>query len=115
MANQKEVFHSYEKESNKDWGTTASPDYNLTKDQIQTGCILRIAKATEAMAVNHVKLQSELDYYKNRYSENIDKIEYLKKSNAALRGHLTRLRTKVFHQLPPAPIPSMYPEERSKP
>lgn len=40
-----------------------------TTENIRTGCLQRIATATEAMASNHVKLIEERDRYKRYYEE----------------------------------------------
>lgn len=60
-------------------------------DNISLGCLMRIADATEAMAVNHVRLQNDHDQYKRWYQEGQEKISRLEKANAAHRGHYRRL------------------------
>ncbi|WDF45270.1 hypothetical protein PQ459_10215 [Chryseobacterium sp. KACC 21268] len=83
----------YKEESRKNWGTKAN--VGVTREQIQLGAILRIADATEAMAKNHVKLQLDYDYMiANRNSWKAE-AEALKRSNASLKGVITKLKKKL--------------------
>jgi hypothetical protein len=95
MANSEEVFHSHKEESRINWGFTAEKERKPTIEQIKLGAILRIADATEAMALNYFQLQKDLDYYKRKSKERGDEIDYQRKSIAALKGHLTKLRKKI--------------------
>ena len=83
---------SYRKESRADWGTSS---LTLTLEQLQTGAILRIADATEAMAKNHVQLQAEVDRLNRWYDHSRKRSAKLERSNVALRGHITRLKKKL--------------------
>jgi hypothetical protein len=85
---------SYREESRKDWGITLADDGKPTTEQIQLGAILRIADAVEPMAKHHVALQRDVDYYKRLANERSRTIDYLSKSRAAIKGHLTRLKAK---------------------
>lgn len=84
------------KESTKiNWTVQLNGDSNYPGDEnIKLGCLMRIADATEKMAQNYTKLQDELSLYKKWYKERGDTIEYLRRQNRALRGHLTRLKNK---------------------
>lgn len=86
---------SYREESLKDWGVILEKDEKITDSRLQLGAILRIADASEVMAKNHIKLQRDLDYYKRLAEDRAKSNEFLRRSNAALRGHLTRLRSKL--------------------
>lgn len=86
------AFKSYKKESRSDWGAELPEDQKLSMDQIQLGCILRIADATEAMAKNHTQLQADLDWYKRQYNSYKERLEASENSNRSLRGVITKLR-----------------------
>lgn len=62
-------------------------------ENMKIGCLQRIASATEAMAQYHVQIIKDLEWYKNAYHERIETIRRMEKSNAALRGHIKRLKT----------------------
>ena len=86
------MIKSYRKESRTDWGTS---DDKVTLEQINTGAILRIADATEAMAKNHVQLQAERDRLQQWYDQERERAAKLERSNAALRGQITRLKNRI--------------------
>lgn len=87
-------FKSYRKESRKDWGETNDSSL-LTIEQINTGAMLRIADATEAMAKNYVALQAEAERYKRWYEEERRESASLRRRNIALRGQITKLRKRL--------------------
>jgi hypothetical protein len=66
----------------------------ITRDELKVGCFQRIADATEAMAKNHVQLQRDHDLYKRWYEEGRERADKLERSNAALRGQITKLKKK---------------------
>lgn len=82
------AFKSYREHSKTDWGTDGKP--NL--EQIQAGAILRIADATEKMASNYVRMESDLAMYKRRYNDEKAVTARLQRSNNALRGHINRMK-----------------------
>lgn len=88
-------FVSHRNNSRINWGEYVDGDQNNNYSDIKLGCILRIADATEAMAKNHVALQRELDYLSNRVKEKDATIERISRSNAALRGTITRMKRAV--------------------
>lgn len=61
-------------------------------EEIQSGCLQRIADATEMMSKNHDALVRDRDIYKRLFRDSKDRIEQLERSNAALRGVITRLK-----------------------
>lgn len=63
-------------------------------DHINCGSLQRIADATEAMAKNHVALQNDCDRYKRWFNEENERRLKLERSNAALRGQITKLKKK---------------------
>jgi hypothetical protein len=81
--------------SKENWGSEGKNIMFEFRDKIKTGALQRIADAAESMAVNFVALQNDLDYYKKRYLEERDSNNALCKSNAALRGHITRYKKRV--------------------
>lgn len=84
------MFKSYREESKINWGIATSQ--NLTREQIQLGAVLRIADAVEKMAQNYDHLLSDRDWYKRRYKEQSLEISRLRRSQAALRGYIKRLK-----------------------
>jgi hypothetical protein len=70
-------------------------DYTSNYDSLNdlnTGALLRIADATEKMAVTHVALQEDRDRYKRWYQDSEKTRKYLLLSNAALKGQITKLK-----------------------
>jgi hypothetical protein len=74
--------------SKKGWSASEAP--NIT--EINMGSFQRIADAAELMAKNHQQLVSDLHYYKARYEEMSKRVEEENRSNAALRGVITKLK-----------------------
>ena len=91
----KTKWTDYKKASRSNWGTELPKDQNLNREQIQLGAILRIADATEAMAENYVKLQSDLAWYKENYYKAIGRCNDRDRTISALKGHITRLKNKL--------------------
>lgn len=85
-------FKSYKEQSKANWGIFQDEGLNI--NQIQLGAILRIADASEKMASNYVKLENDLKFYKDRYESGQKDIEKLRRSNAALRGVIKRMKGK---------------------
>lgn len=85
-------FQSYREGSRINWGRDMMPGQSLTLDQINTGCMLRIADATEAMAKNHLKLQDDYDYMRSERDRYRSLYNQQQRQIAALRGHITRLK-----------------------
>lgn len=63
-----------------------------TIEHINAGSLQRIADATETMAQNFVSLQKERDMLSRLSREKSARIAQLKRSNAALRGVITKLK-----------------------
>jgi hypothetical protein len=77
------------------WGATVEGENNPDRHVIQLGCLLRIADATEAMAVEHNRLIRERDNYKQWWQQQRSRAERAERSNAGLRGAITRMKRKV--------------------
>lgn len=87
------AWKDYRQESRGKWGSGQARE--LDRDQIKTGCLLRIADATELMAKNYEDLISARDcaveaaeYWKQIADSNT-------RSNTALRGQITKLRRRI--------------------
>lgn len=90
-------FKDYRNETRQNWGV--NQEANLSKEQLQIGCLLRIADATEKMASNYTQLQNDVDYYKKRAVAAERKIEQLKRSIAAYKANYTRLKKRLGNQI----------------
>ena len=66
----------------------------LTFEEVQLGCLQRIASATELMAKNHDVLVRQRDWYKRSSEDLALRNDQLKRQLAAARGQVTRLRNK---------------------
>lgn len=76
------------------WSNLDDSDSNVSNEVIQTGCLQRIASATELMASNYVRLQTDLDAYQRSHKERGDKITKLYKTISNLKGQITKLKKK---------------------
>ena len=83
----------FDDESRTKWYSTTHDKPNT--EQLQLGCLQRIASATELMAKNYDQLIQERDRYKRYYNEQHECSERLVRSNAALRGQITKLKKKL--------------------
>lgn len=86
-------FLPYKDESRKNYGVYDVK--NLALDQLQIGALLRIADACEMMAKDRDKLEREAKWQRERADSNYQACERLRRSNAALKGQITRLRKKL--------------------
>lgn len=85
-------FIDHRKNSRTGWGKDVEGQINPDRDDIQLGCLLRIADATEAMAKRHTELIRDRDYLAQRNREHLATIETLSRQRAALRGTITRMK-----------------------
>ena len=67
----------------------------VTNEAIQTGALQRIAEATELMAKDHARLVRDRDYWHRRWSDERKDSERIARSNASLRGHISRLKRQI--------------------
>ncbi|MDM8174827.1 hypothetical protein QT327_10740 [Olivibacter sp. 47] len=86
---------SFRKQSRVDWGRNLPDTENLTNEELKLGAILRIADSMEIMCKDRLKLESDLKYYKEVYSERGDRISQLEKRLATYKGHVTRLKNEL--------------------
>lgn len=94
------AFRNYREASKANWGKddpyTKNPeDIGLNLDQINTGAFLRIADATEAMAVNHIKLQALYDDMKESRDRWMDLVEKRDKQINSLKRLVSRLKNQI--------------------
>ena len=63
-------------------------------EQLQLGCLQRIADATEAMAKNYVQLQTDVEFWKEEYHHEKNRREMFQRSIVAHKANYTRLKNK---------------------
>lgn len=86
------AFKIYKKESKSNWGADSE---SLSLEQINTGCLQRIADATEAMAKNHNDLMSELQWAKDR-RDNYQRLWHGEQNkNRTMKGNITKLKKQI--------------------
>jgi len=83
------MSQDYRTESKKLWRSQKDLPED---DQLKLGCLQRIADATEAMSTYHVKLAESRDTWERIARDRAATICRLEKSNAALRGQITKLK-----------------------
>ncbi len=66
--------------------------------ETNSGSLQRIADATEAMAHNYQQLIDERDRFQRDSWAAQRRGECLERSNAGLRGHITRLKREAAHE-----------------
>ena len=91
-------FKSFREESKEDWGEISNERVCPTIEQINAGCLMRIADASEKMAQRHTELIEQRDSFERRYKTEQKRVEHLERSNASLRGHLKRAKAKVSNE-----------------
>lgn len=65
-----------------------------TAEDLQLGCLQRIADASEKMAGNYIQLQNDRDWYKKRYYEQQESMNKLHRTISALKGVITKMKKK---------------------
>lgn len=86
--------YSWKEKSRSDWNTELDNASDLPVEYIQTGCLMRIAEATELMAQNYRQLMEDRDQYKRWYEQKKVEIERLQNEARTLRGVVTRFRNE---------------------
>ena len=81
-------------ESRREYFKVLADEVGFSNDDLKTGCLMRIADATEAMALRHTELIKQRDRFEQWYKEEQERRKHLERSNAALRGHLKRGKNK---------------------
>jgi hypothetical protein len=85
------VSDSYTNESRRNWFTAHGQP---TTEQLQLGCLQRIADAVEKMATNYLAVSRERDVLKTAVDDLQRRLAAVRRSQACLRGALTRLKQK---------------------
>lgn len=67
---------------------------SLNTDDIRTGCLQRIADASELMAKNYLELQSNRDMYKRWYDQESARNAKLQRQVNAYRGIFNKKKKK---------------------
>lgn len=83
----------YQEESRRPW---SSGNDRPNTDQIKIGCMQRIATATEAMSKNYVTMENNLKWSREHVVRLEKRLESATNTNRSLRGHITRLKKKLF-------------------
>ena len=84
--------------SRKEFIINYQSDGLLSNDEIQIGCLQRIADATELMARSHAELQTNLDMYKRWYSIELGNVRERDKTIISMRGQITKLKNRLAKQ-----------------
>lgn len=84
---------SFKDQSRIDWHNKDRQLY-ATEEDIKTGALQRIADATEVMAKNYIKMQSDLDLYKRLYKEVSESNSRMARRIYSLKGVITKLKKK---------------------
>ena len=89
------THRSYRDESRSNWGCTdRAPDAS----ELKLGALMRIADATEVMAREYNRLIEQRDMYERLWRESRSCSERLARSNASLRGQITKLRKRLAEE-----------------
>lgn len=89
------MWKSYKEGSRANWGVETDNDNPLNIEQIQTGAILRIADATEAMAKRHIELLDDKAMYEKWYINEVKKHQMTANTLRVTKGHLTRAKKRI--------------------
>ena len=87
------MAYSYKDQSKLGWARDDGRYPNI--DQLKFGALQRIADATEKMASSYENLRVDRDYYKGIAESRWDAMKKLERSNAALRGVITKLKKEA--------------------
>lgn len=92
MSTDNKTWKSYKELSITNWGRNLSEDENPNRDDLKLGCLLRMADSMEAMAKNHVKLQDDYNYMKERRDYWQSEAESLQRKIRSMKGVITKLK-----------------------
>lgn len=84
---------NYKDASRANWART--DNRNPTTEQLQLGCLQRIADATEAMAKNYVQLEKDVEFWKREYYHEKNRKDAWQRSATSYKAHFTRLKNKM--------------------
>lgn len=86
-------FKSYKEESKKNYGKKDAENLNL--EQLNTGCLMRIADSLEKIEKPYLEMIIDLKYYEKECNRQDELINNLLLSNRALKGVITRMKNKA--------------------
>lgn len=90
------MTETYDKESRKGWYDPSRD--KPSREQLQLGCLQRIADATETMCKDREKLERDYQYMRDSRDRYRSQCERLERSNAALRGVITKMKRRAEGQ-----------------
>ena len=85
-------FKNYRTESREQYGRVT--DAGLSPDEINAGCMLRIADAVEKLAADRVQMEKDLAWYKYEVNRLESQKAHTDRSMVNLRGQITKLKKK---------------------
>ncbi len=78
--------------SKVDWATADQKGEYPGDTNIQLGCLMRIADATEKMAKKYTDMEANLEWYKKKYAEHRQELDRMAKRIAGYQGYINRLK-----------------------
>lgn len=87
------MAQSFKEQSKLNWSpreTDGNKNGTADHEQLQIGCLQRIADATEKMASSYTALEYDRDWHKKRSEEKSQEIDRLNRVINALRGWANR-------------------------
>lgn len=84
------MSESLKDKSRRNWSND-----NNSNENIQLGCMLRIADATEKMAQRHTELIDQRDMYKRWYDEEAQRRKTIEYQLSAAKGQITKLKKQL--------------------
>lgn len=84
------MSESLKDKSRRNWSND-----NNSNENIQLGCMLRIADATEKMAQRHTDLIRERDTYNRWYDEEAQRRKTIERQLSAAKGQITKLKKQL--------------------
>lgn len=91
---QQKKDYSWKKQSKRNWVSTDpfGNEIQPQNNEIKIGCLQRIADACELMSNNYSSIIADRNLYKSWYESGKARIKQLERKNAALRGHIGRMK-----------------------
>lgn len=88
-------FKNYRDASRTNWGRDVDDGVALSREDLQFGCMLRIADATELMARNHATLVAQRDDAQRQRDYFAAESKGLQLQLRAARGQITKLKRAI--------------------
>lgn len=84
---------SFKEQSKLNW--LSRSDLPISEEQLQIGCLQRIADATEVIAKNYNQLLEEVEKYRRWYLDERERREALERSLRTHKGKYTRVKNEL--------------------